>query len=417
MIQIKKNKFLQNVGWMYGIKAVNYIFPLLLIPYLVRVIGLEKYGLLTATQALMGYFTILVNYGFELTATRTIAMNVSDMAAVRREYNEVMSARLILLFGVGFLFGIGLWAYPVQMEYKIFLGMGFLLVIGDLFFPSWFFQGMQDMRTIAVINFSIKSLYLLFTVVLVRTESDYLNVILCQGMAWLISGSISMYLIRRVYGFWFRPVFSRSRLKKQFQEGFPIFVANACGNVYSKGAVILTSLIAGNVAAGYYSLAEKICGTVASLVLPYVSVLYPSLCQKYQNSIKDFYQFFHDFYKYMAMADVGLISCLWIFAGFISWIIQGEVDDSLVSLVRGMSFVTVGTIINVLLHPFILAAGRYKSIQKIYMSVSLMFLCVSIPLLHLFSYWGMVISMIVVEYTISFCYMYQLRKAEKSDVA
>lgn len=415
-MQIKKNKFLQNVGWMYGIKAVNYIFPLLLIPYLVRVIGLEKYGLLTATQALMGYFTILVNYGFELTATRAIAMNVSDMAAVRKEYNEVMSARLVLLSGVGLLFFIGLWMYPAEIEYKLFLGMGFLLVIGDLFFPSWFFQGMQDMRTIAVINFSIKSLYLLFTVVLVRTEGDYLNVILCQGMAWLISGGISMYLIRRAYGFWFQPVFTLGRLKKQFQEGFPIFVANACGNVYSKGAVILTSLIAGNTAAGYYSLAEKICGTVASLVQPYVSVLYPSLCQKYKDMPKRFYQFLHDFYKYMAIADVGLIACLWIFAGFISWIIQGEIDDALVALVRGMSFVTVGTIINVLLHPFILAAGRYQSIQKIYMSVSLMFLCVSIPLLHLFSYWGMVVSMVMVEYTIGLCYIYQLRKAKKEDI-
>lgn len=408
-----KNKFWQNLGWMYGLKAVNYIFPLLLIPYLVRTIGIEKYGLLTATQALMGYFSIIVSYGFELTATRNIAMHAGDLQQVKNEYNEVLTCKCCIAAVVFFLFMIGLLLWPLANELKIFYGFGFLLVIGDLLFPSWFFQGMQAMKFITIINGLIKFMYLILVVLFVHEESDYCYALLCQGGAWVLSGILSMYLIKHTYGFWFRPVFTKVIIERQMKSGFPIFVANACGNVYSKGALLFTGLIVGNTAAGYYALAEKICGTIASLVLPYVSVLYPALCQKYQENKGKFYNFLSKFYKYMAAADVVLIFSLYMLAGVASWIIQGKADDQLIALVRGMSFVTVGTIINTLLHPFLLAAGKYKEIQKIYMIISGVFVVISIPLLYAFSYWGMVISMIIVEYSISCYYIYHLRNREQ----
>lgn len=405
----KKNKFLQNIGWMYGLKAVNYIFPLLLIPYLVRIIGIDKYGLLTAAQALMGYFSILVNYGFELTATRNIAMHADNLRVVQREYNEVMTCKICIAGLILSLFLLGLYFYPIEKDLKILYGFGCLLVIGDLLFPSWLFQGMQTMKFVTIVNGIVKFLYLVFVVLFVHSETDYYYALLCQGGAWIVSGLLGGYLIKRTFGFWFRPVWSWKVIQGQLKSGFPIFIANACGNVYSKGALIFTNLIAGNEAAGYYALAEKICGTIASLVQPYVSALYPALCQKYQESKITFYQYLHAFYKYMLAADAVLIVALCILAGVASWIIQGKVDEQLVSLIRGMSLVTVGTIINTLLHPFILAAGKYKDVQKIYMVISFIFVVISIPLLHVFSYWGMVVAMIVVEYSISCYYIYHLK--------
>lgn len=406
---MRNNKFLQNLGWMYGLKAVNYIFPMLIIPYLIRIIGIEKYGLLTAIQALMGYFSILVNYGFELTATRNIAMHADNLQAVQREYDEVMTCKICIAGFILLLFGGGLYFYPAEKELKIFYGFGYLLVIGDLLFPSWLFQGMQSMKFVTIVNGLVKFLYLVFVVLFVHSEADYYYTLLCQGGAWILSGLLGIYLIKRTFGFWFRPVWSWKIIRSQLKVGFPIFIANACGNIYSKGALIFTNLIAGNVAAGYYALAEKICGTIATLVQPYVSVLYPALCQKYQQSKITFYQYLRAFYKYMLAADAVLIAVLYILAGVASWIIQGKVDEQLVSLIRGMSLVTVGTIINTLLHPFILAAGKYKDVQQIYMIISFIFIVISIPLLRVFSYWGMVAAMIVVEYSISCYYIYHLK--------
>ncbi len=412
MMWIGKNKFLQNLGWMYGLKAVNYIFPLLLIPYLVRTIGIEKYGLLTATQALMGYFSILVNYGFELTATRNIAMHAGDLQEVRNEYNEVMTCKCCIAAIVFALFIMGLLLCPFANELKIFYGFGFCLVIGDLLFPSWFFQGMQAMKFITIINGYIKLIYLILVILFVHEESDYRYVLLCQGGAWILSGILSIYLIKRTYGFWFRPVFVMTVIERQLKAGFPIFIANACGNVYSKGALLFTGLIAGNVAAGYYALAEKICGTVVSLVQPYVSTLYPVLCQEYQQTKEAFYGFLDKFYRYMIIVDAVLFFSLYILAEVVSWIIQGKADDQLIMLIRGMSLVMMGTIINVLLHPFLLAAGKYKEIKKIYMIISGVFVVISIPLLYAFSYWGMVISMIIVEYSIGCYYICNLKDKE-----
>lgn len=412
-MQIIKSRFWKNVGWMYGLKAVNYIFPLLLIPYLIRTIGMEKYGLLTAVQAFMGYLSIVVSYGFELTATRNIAIHSDDMQAVKTECNSVMACKLMIAGIVFAFFCLGIALCPLSEDIRLFYGLGFLLVIGDLLFPSWFFQGMQVLKFVTIINCLIKSLYLVLVLLFVHAEEDYYYAILCQGTAWVLSGLVSLFLIRKIFGFWPYPLFSRQLIWEHLKAGYPIFISNACGNIYGKGALILTNLIAGPRAAGYYALAEKICGTIASLVSPYVNALYPVICQKYQESRSSFYQYLHRFYKYILMADIFLILILWICAGLASWIIQGYVDENLVLLIRGMSFVTVGTIINVLLHPFLLAAGKYKEIQRIYMCISVVFLGISILLLHFISYWGMVISMVVVEYSISCYYVYQLYKGYK----
>ena len=81
---------------MYGLKAVDYIFPLLLIPYLIRTIGVGNYGLLTTVQAFMGYLSIVVSYGFELTATRNIAIHSDDMQLVKTEFNSVMASKILI---------------------------------------------------------------------------------------------------------------------------------------------------------------------------------------------------------------------------------------------------------------------------------------------------------------------------------
>ncbi len=413
-MQTKKNKFWKNIGWMYGLKAVDYIFPLLLIPYLIRTIGVGNYGLLTTVQAFMGYLSIVVSYGFELTATRNIAIHSDDMQLVKTEFNSVMASKILIAGLVFFCLCLGLILLPLSWNVKTFYWIGFLLVIGDLLFPSWFFQGMQKLKFITILNCLIKSLYLLFVLLFVHTEADYYYTILCQGIAWVLAGVVSLVLIKRIFGFWPHPSFSHQVIWAQLKAGYPIFISNACGNIYGKGALILTGLVAGHSAAGYYALAEKICGTIASLVSPYVNVLYPVICQKYEESRFAFYQYLHKLYKYIFITDICLISILWICAGLASWIIQGYVDERLVLLIRGMSFVTVGTIINVLLHPFLLAAGKFKEIQRIYMCISVVFLGISIPFLHFISYWGMVISMIVVEYSISCYYIYQLHKGYKA---
>src|SRR5947209_1391365 len=82
-------RFAVNVASLFSVQMANMLLPLLTVPYLVRIIGPERLGLLSFSQAYIAYFTLLINYGFEMSAVRTIAAHRSDRALVDRVFSEV----------------------------------------------------------------------------------------------------------------------------------------------------------------------------------------------------------------------------------------------------------------------------------------------------------------------------------------
>ena len=70
MNKIEMTTILSNFLSLTILKALNYILPLITFPYLVRVLGVDKFGLLSMAIAVVAYFVIIVNYGFELSATK-----------------------------------------------------------------------------------------------------------------------------------------------------------------------------------------------------------------------------------------------------------------------------------------------------------------------------------------------------------
>src|SRR5690554_7538012 len=73
-----KKRLLGNFLSLSGLQVFTYILPLITLPYLVRVLGVEKYGLVMFAQSFIMFFNILVDYGFNLSATREIAVNRSE---------------------------------------------------------------------------------------------------------------------------------------------------------------------------------------------------------------------------------------------------------------------------------------------------------------------------------------------------
>ena len=97
------SKVLKNVSYLGFVQIINYVFPLITVPYVSRIIGPESFGIINYSTAFMSYFIMLINFGFDLTGTRRIARNPNDRLLRDRVYSEILNARLVLFF-ISFLF-------------------------------------------------------------------------------------------------------------------------------------------------------------------------------------------------------------------------------------------------------------------------------------------------------------------------
>lgn len=72
----------KNTFFLYVMQISGYVFPLLTFPYLPRVLGAERYGTVVFANAVMQYFSMLLEFGFILSATRTCSECRDDRAAL-----------------------------------------------------------------------------------------------------------------------------------------------------------------------------------------------------------------------------------------------------------------------------------------------------------------------------------------------
>ncbi|WP_265503647.1 oligosaccharide flippase family protein, partial [Providencia heimbachae] len=77
---------IKNIFSMFSIQGVNYLIPLIMVPYLVRKLGLDGFGVYSIILAITQYFVIITDYGFSLSASRQIALNIQNKNIVSKVF-------------------------------------------------------------------------------------------------------------------------------------------------------------------------------------------------------------------------------------------------------------------------------------------------------------------------------------------
>ncbi len=282
-----KKRLLSNFFSLTVLQGANYILPLLTLPYLVRVLGVEYFGLLAFATAMIAYFNIITDYGFNLTATREISIHRDDKDKVLEIFSSIMSIKFILMIFSFILMTILVFSFEkFSQNWEVYF-LTFGTVIGQVLFPVWFFQGMERMKYITYLNILAKSIFTVAIFVFIQEQSDFWIVPLLTSIGFIIAGIWSLVLLKKEFEIKF--VFQKiETLKYYLVDGWHVFLSRIYVSLYTTTNVILLGLFTNNTAVGYYSIAEKIVVAIGGLFEPANQTIYPYLAKKYKENFTQF---------------------------------------------------------------------------------------------------------------------------------
>lgn len=269
-----RQRLVQNALALYAVTFANALLPLVLIPYLARVLQPGAWGTVIFAQTAALWMGLLVEYGFAYSATREVARHGDQPDRIRQIVADVMGGKL-LLCGMALLLGFVLWwAIPVFRDGGILLLVTLWIGLAQGMSPMWYFQGIEQMGLPAALEVACRVFYVGAVFLWIKSPADAPQVLVFQAISLTASLGITLWLMYRQTRAGLGPL---KRAWTSLREAWHFFLFVAVVNVYTRANSFFLGLFASTAAVSFYGGPERLMRGILSLVGPVNQVLYPRL--------------------------------------------------------------------------------------------------------------------------------------------
>lgn len=117
--KLRNNRIIaKNTGYLTIIECVRIFMPFVALPYIIRTVGMEKYGMVALAQTIIQYFSVVINFGLDISAVKDVSVHRSDKLALNRIVSTVLFIKLLLFLLCSFVLLIGMLTVPFMEQNK-----------------------------------------------------------------------------------------------------------------------------------------------------------------------------------------------------------------------------------------------------------------------------------------------------------
>lgn len=404
-----KKILIYNFFSLTAIQAVNYILPLITIPYLVRILGPHKFGAIAFAQAFIQYFVLITDYGFNLSATRKISINRDN----KNEINKIVSNIFIIkgfLLLVSFLLLCGICLVIPRFKNEMILYIiTFGFVFGNAFIPVWFFQGIEKMKVIALLNIVGKFVFTISIFVLIKKQSDYLCVAALNSLAQVIVAFLALYMLFKFYGIKF-VLPTKTDVLVELKDGWHIFISTAAISIYTTGNTFILGLLTNEEIVGYYSAGEKIIRAVVGLIWPFSQTVYPHISKLVSESKDIAISFIKKVIKLVGSLTLLASIVLFLFAPIISNIILGKQFKESTYVIQILSFLPfIIGLSNIFGIQVMLNFGLERIFSKVILMASVLNIVLALILVNILNHLGAAMAWLITEIFVTLAFFFYIQ--------
>lgn len=393
-------KLLENFFSLSILKLINAILPFVTLPYLIKVLGFEQYGAIVLALSLIAYFQSITDYGFNLSATREIAEHCHSKKQISLIYSKtILSKSLLLILSLSVLLILVFSIEQFRQDKIIYLLMC-LVLIGQTFFPEWFFRGIEQMRYITLLDLFVKSFFTIGIFFLVKSSKDYWIYPLLFAGGYLFIALLSHWIILKRFNINFKLI-KISKVIYNLKCGFPLFINQFMPNFYNNSTNFLIGFLLGKYEIGIFGAIRQFVNILNVLNSIVSIVIFPYLVRNKEK----FYKFSKIYILTFIFITILLIT---IHSYIFKWvgIIDTNASFIFIILIFGVTSIMVYSVYST---NYLISRGHDKIVMKITFNVSLIGLFTSYPLIKYFGIIGGAFNILIAQFSLGFIsYLYYL---------
>lgn len=264
-----------NALSLVAIQGANALFPLLVFPYLLVVLGKDAFANLVVAEAVAFYVLTICLYSFDTSGVQAI-IESRKHGGLEREaacFFNMLGARLVLfLVSAVVLLSISALVFGAKAEV---LAIWLIFVLGMILQSNFYFQAIErNFALAACITVSrfgaVGAIYLL-----VHDAADLVAASVILAGSFLISGVVAFLIAMHHFGARSLRFISRREIALNLIDGRHLFFGNISVTLFRGANVLILSGLSNSAAVATYALAEKIIKSIQALARPLNQVFAP----------------------------------------------------------------------------------------------------------------------------------------------
>lgn len=399
MIRIPKKSFrmtrnrkvlIKNTIFLSLLQVMRYFIPILVLPYITRIIGVVHFGEISVSISVCLILQIFVDYGFNYIGVREVATHKDNIPYISYLYSSITCARCLIFLVCSVITMLLTYFIPFLAEIRLLVFIALFPVLFSIFMPEWIYQGLEEMEFITYIHVLSRIIYVVLIFTLIKEESDYLLYPIFNVVGLFLASIASLIILRRknillnFVGF--------KHIVKLMKEAGDLFLNEICGRLLGQ----LNNIFIGNFLsyrdAGIYTSSNKLIVASSHGQSMINRVFYPFLAQ-HGNKYSQY--FFINLAISFTIALIGFIFAPFIYSVFY----PAEFNDGILV----MRILTIGIVFSgisgSLASNFLILRKQERTVRNISFFILIYGAILFILAIKLYGLVGAAVSSIIISIT------------------
>lgn len=383
---------------------------------MVIICGEENLGKIGVGFSIALIAIVLVDLGSYINGTKKIALNQDNKAIIKETTASIYLSKFVVFLFLLFILIPIFWFVPFFKKDFLQIVLSLSIVLGQVFNPTWFFQGIQNFKWITTINVFSKFIYVFGVLFWVKSPSDYVYVNLFWGLGLWLASFFSLFWIVKNYNLTFSD-FKIKNCIELLQSEFKLTVSQLFFSLYQYAPIIVVSYFLGNFMAGQYKIIDHIISVFRTYFQMFFNYIYAQVCVKVDKNKHQGLLFWKTNNTYSYLGFVLILFVFIIFSTEILVFFKVQSQDIIwMQSILNIAFLTPLILgISFALRQLMFAFHENKAYINITIYITILFFLILILLLKIYSLKGVFFSIIFAEILIIILYLLVL-KIKKNDI-